>query len=277
IKRLFGIYSSNLFGGPYYGHEEYILHISDGNFASPRNVKAYLTAYGKINSPFVFLRYKLKNEGNTNLSNVYMAIFSDFDLGNNYSNDNANTLVCNTGQFKGVAYMSSSDFTGYVGIMLVSGTMGHARVINHSPWPYNESFKWGVITGTSGSTSGTNSDFSVSVSSGPYSLNVGDSAIAVFAFFGSNNPPDCNITDWAEREYSDLTFKFNIKDNKLRLIMPIDDNLNIKIYSTSGRIVFSNVYQLKQGNYEIPLNIPRGVYIISIKGDKIIKTSKFVN
>ncbi len=278
IKREFGIYSSVLFGGPFYGHEEYVLTISDGNFASPKGVKAYLTAYGKINSPFVFLRYKLKNEGNTNLSNVYMAVFADFDL-NNYTNDNANTLVCNTGQFKGAAYMSSSDFTGYVGVMLVSGNWGYARVANQSSsWPYTgDGFKWGMITGTSGATSGTNADFSVSVSSGPYTLNVGDSAIAVFAFFGSSTQPDCNITNWAEKEYADLTFKFIVKDNKLKLIMPVEDRLNIKIYSTSGRIVFSNVYQLKQGNYEIPLNIPKGVYIITIKGDKISKTSKFVN
>jgi subtilisin family serine protease len=276
LKREFGIYDSKLFGGPYYGDEEYILRLSDGNFASPKNIKAYLTAYGKINSPFVFLRYTLKNEGSSALNGAYMAIFADFDL-NNYTNDNANTFVCNSGQIKGGAYMSSSDFTGYVGILLVSGNWGSARVANHSPWPYNETFKWGMITGTSGSASGTNADFSVSVSSGPYNLNVGDSAVAVFAFFGSPNQPDCNITSWAEKEYADLTFKFDVKNNVLKLNMPLDDKLNIKIYNLSGRIVFSNTYQLKQGSYEIPLNIPKGIYIISIKGDKITKTSKFVN
>jgi len=231
----------------------------------------------KINSPFVFLRYKLKNEGSSALNGAYMAIFADFDLNNNYNNDNANTFVCNTGQIKGGAYMSSSDFTGYVGVLLVFGNWGSARVANHNPWPYNETFKWGMITGTSGSTSGTNSDFSVSVSSGPYNLNVGDSATAVFAFFGSPNPPDCNITSWAEKEYASLTFKFDIKNNILKLNMPVDDKLNIKIYNLSGRVVFSNTYQLKQGIYEIPLSIPKGIYIISIKGDKITKTSKFVN
>ncbi len=276
LKREYGIYSSTLFGGPYYGDEEYILRLSDGNFASPKNIKAYLTAYGKINSPFVFLRYKLKNEGSSALNGVYMAIFADFDL-NNYTNDNANTILCNSGQFKGGSYMWSSDFTGYVGVLLVSGNWGNARVANHNPWPYNETFKWGMITGTSGSTSGTNGDFSVSVSSGPYNLNVGDSAIAVFAFFGSPNQPDCNITDWAEREYANLTFKLDVKNNILKLNMPVDDNLNIKIYNLSGRVVFSNTYQLKQGIYEIPISIPKGIYIISIKGDKIIKTSKFVN
>jgi hypothetical protein len=67
------------------------------------------------------------------------------------------------------------------------------------------------------------------------------------------------------------------KNNVLKLNMPLDDKLNIKIYNLSGRIVFSNTYQLNQGSYEIPLNIPKGIYIISIKGDKITKTSKFVN
>ncbi len=276
IKREFGIYSSSLFGGPFYGDEEYVLTISDGNFASPRGVKVNLTAYGKVNSPFVFLRYTLKNTSNSALNGAYMAIFSDFDL-NNYTNDNANTFVCQSGQIKGGAYMNSSDFTGYVGIVLVSGTWGNARVANHSPWPYSENYKWGMITGTSGSTSGTNADFSVSVSSGPYNLNVGDSVTAVFAFFGSNTQPDCNITDWAEKEYADLTFKFFYKDNKIKLIMPVSDNLEIKIYSTDGRLVFSNRYNLKEGQYEIPLKLTKGIYIITFKGDKIIKTSKFVN
>ncbi len=276
IKNEFGIYSSSLFGGPFYGDEEYILRLNDGNFASPKGVKVSLTAYGKINSPFVFLRYTIKNTSNSALNGVYMAIFSDFDL-NTYTNDNANTFECQSGQIKGGAYMNSSDFTGYVGVLLVSGTWGKARVANHSPWPYSESYKWGMITGTSGSTSGTNSDFSVSVSSGPYNLNVNDSATAVFAFFGSNTQPDCNITNWAEKEYADLAFRFSFKDGKLRLSMPVDDNLEIRVYSTSGRLMFSNKYQLKQGKYEIPMKLPKGIYIISFKGEKINKTSKFVN
>ncbi|MCX7948289.1 MAG: S8 family peptidase [candidate division WOR-3 bacterium] len=277
IKREFGIYNSSLFGGPIYGHEEYVLTLSDGNFASPRNIKAHLIAYGRLNSPFVFLRYRLKNEGNSALNNVYMAIFSDFDLGNSYSNDNANTFVCNTGQVKGGAFMSSSDFNGYVGIVLVSGSWGSARVARHNPWPYNESFKWGMITGTSGQTSGTNADFSVSVSSGPYNLNVGDSAVAVFAFFGSPNQPDCNITDIAEKEYANLLFRFSYTDNKLKLVLPFSDELRISIYSSSGRLVFNSVYKLKEGTNEIPIKLSKGIYVISFKGNKINKTSKFVN
>jgi len=67
-----------------------------------------------------------------------------------------------------------------------------------------------------------------------------------------------------------------IKDNKLKLSIPRIGNYELKIYNSLGRIVLSKNLQINKNQIEMPLNLPKGIYFIEIKGNLNYK-SKIIN
>jgi subtilisin family serine protease len=186
-----------------------------------------LLGYGYGGDSFLNFSFTVKNTTPFTISG-YLGFFADLDVGRP-SRDTGflfSSLRC--------ALMGAVDgsFTGYIGIQALSPTANISFIRNSLWFPISDSVKFSFLRGDLTFSPDTISDWSVMLSSGPYTLNPGDSATFHIRLFYSTTP-NCPV----------LTFS---EENMVKL-----GSSKVEIYDISGRRVSKvkkkGVYFVREG------------------------------
>ncbi len=214
--------------------EQGLTIFNDNNAGSKSlNIETELETFSYGNPPndnFIILSYTLKNKSNNNIDNLYVGLYTDFDIGKQSDNDFANY---NTDNNFGYVYDNESDPKNpIIGIALlnnnnygffamdIDGT--NDSVSSYSG--FSDIEKWKTLSnGTNFSNSGP-SDISAVTSSGPYSISAGDEITIAFAFAGADSLSELiesiqqsrakyNSITSVKRDYSILSNQFKLYQN----------------------------------------------------------------
>ena len=148
---------------------------------------------------------------------------------------------------------------------------------------------------TAGGT-GTGNDVFDMVSTGPFTLNIGDSVTVAYALLAGVELTDLvNSATLAQIQYDALTTSTNdlsslvnnVKiypnpvNNELKLSIssPLRDDVKLKIMDASGRMINLQTKQVATGSNSFTIDItqiPTGVYYLSIQSNAINKWMQFV-
>lgn len=169
---------------------------------------------------FVVLRYKLRNGGGSALNNMYAGIVADLDMGADAPH---NLGEADTTVRKAVYMRQRTTQNPCVGLKLLEGTYRNASMLKNN-WTsaanpgyvyssvnlWNDStalkFLNGTIKRPYALAATDTADWSLFISSGPFSLNPGDSTIVAFAFVAADTSAEFwSMCDSAQAVY-DRTF-----------------------------------------------------------------------
>lgn len=252
------------------------------------------------NTKFHIFEYTLINNGNNVLSNLYAGIINDWDIQNASNNKAAEDFPNRLG------YVWSTDVNGYyAGTRLLTPTpFQHYAIDNNSTGSGGVNVVNGGFSGTEKYTvlstnrptaggTGTGNDVFDMVSTGPFTLNIGDSVTVAYALLAGVELTDLvNSATLAQIQYDALTtgtndlssLVNNVKiypnpaNNELNLYYNLQEKtfVNIAIYDLSGRIVADlnhiqqvsgfqsfkfNTGMLKDGFYLLEISTPNGNHI----------------
>ena len=172
-----------------------------------------LFGYGYGGDSFLNFGFVVKNTTPFTISG-YLGFFADLDVGRP-SKDTGflfPSLRC--------VLMGATDgsFSGYIGIQALSPTSNVSFIRNSTWFPISDSVKFLFLRGDLNFAPDTIADWSVVLSSEPYTLNPGDSAIFYIRIFYSSTPT-CPILTLSEEK------------------LATKDNSKVEIYDVSGRKV----------------------------------------
>ncbi|MEW6470534.1 MAG: S8/S53 family peptidase [Bacteroidota bacterium] len=188
---------------------------------SPIGITTRHNAYAWMsigNRKYVIVEYWLKNTGTSTVSNLWCGVISDWDVtdvtyGNNKANQDASRkmgYVYNTiggGYYAGIKVLTQTPFNHY-GIDNVGGGGGGVDPTAGTP-EFSTSEKFTVLSTsrpTAGNTQTNGNDVMSCVSSGPFTVNVGDSVKVAFALLAGDNLADLQTSaDNAQVMYDGLT------------------------------------------------------------------------
>jgi serine protease len=143
---------------------------------------------------YIMVHYTIKNNGASALNNFYAGIYADWDVLPNYANNRATVDMT-----RKLGYAYSTDVGGfYAGIKLLSaGGFNHYAIDNdgtgtggfsvYDGYDIGEKYTSLSSSRTDAGVTGTGIDVSDVVSSGPFTINAGDSVIVAFALLASND------------------------------------------------------------------------------------------
>ncbi len=283
---------------------------NDNNAGSNKiGITAKLKTYSFSNSPnnnFIILDYTFINNTSTAITNLYAGLFFDWDLidgsgsGDRTEWDNILNygFVRNTtggpSNYNGVALLSSSNYSFYA--IKNDGGDGGFQIYDG----FDDAEKWQAISGGIVKATAGPGDVSNVTSSGPYSINPGDSIKIAFAVLAADNKAllDAAVNQ-ARIKYQELIV-LNVEENNT---LPIEFSLAqnypnpfnpstkisfsipnvgsglaltlLKVYDVLGNEVATLVDEYKPaGYYEINFNgssLPSGIYFykISAKGENL--------
>ncbi len=154
------------------------------------------------NRKFVIVQYVITNTGAAPLSDVYAGIFTDWDI-------DATTFTSNRASFDAANKMGYAYYTGanakYAGVKLLTNTApvvhyaidninggGGGVDITATGFGYSGTLKYTTLSTnrTDAGLSGTGNDVCDVVSSGPFTMAVGDSIKVAFAIIAGDSLPD---------------------------------------------------------------------------------------
>lgn len=183
---------------------------------------------------FVVLRYKLRNGGGSALNNMYAGIVADLDMGADAPH---NLGEADTVARKAVYMRQRTTQNPCVGLKLLEGTYRNASMLKNN-WTsaanpgyvystvnlWNDStalkFLNGAIKRPYALAATDTADWSLFISSGPFSLNPGDSTTVAFAFVASDTSPEFwSMCDSAQAVY-DRTFLTGVAGGPLQPLAP---------------------------------------------------------
>ncbi len=203
------------------------------------------TGYGYSGDTFVYLSFRVRNTLSSPISG-YLGFFADLDVGRP-SKDTGYiypSLRC--------VLMGAVDgsFSGYIGIQLLSPA-NNISFIKNSQWfgIMNDSIKYEFLAGNLTFYPDTVSDWSVMLSSGPYSLNPGDSVDIYLRIFYTSDPtcPVLSSVETVRDEYR----SFSTYRNSLTLYK------YGKVFGRDGRMIYEGKGQVR---------LKRGVYFVKLRG-----------
>ena len=173
---------------------------SHSNTTSPLPVQVHHDAYAWATAPyrkFIIVKYVIKNTGASTLNNLYAGIMADWDVPNaNSGQDKASydavhkmgyTYFVDGNLFAAVKLLSSTASANNYIVDNVSGGNGGIDVNTGSG--FTTKMKYTVLS-TSRNNDGytaTGGDVMDCVSSGPFTINAGDSVEVAFALIGGDN------------------------------------------------------------------------------------------
>lgn len=249
---------------------------------------------------FVIMKFSMINNGSSTLSNLYAAVFIDWDIGN-YSNNQGSSEAA-----RNLTWMYET--TPYVGVAILdpprSTPAANLAFIDHDLYVYpnsglQDSIQIKFMDGTIQNPSTDRAyDWSTCNSAGPFTLSPGGSAVAAFAIVGGDNLSDLQANaDTAYNRYwgwpgveekpSETMITNTVIYPRISHAMPFtlsynlekESTVKVSIYDASGRLVNHIDYGRLQGTGNVNFslrNYATGVYFVKTELDNTAKTSKLI-
>lgn len=280
---------------------------NDNPSASPMNLLVTHRSYAWINAPddkYVIVEYSIKNNGTSAINNLFAGTCFDWDI-MTYSLNKASEDV----NLK-MGYAFSTEVAGlYAGVkLLTTGGFNHYAVDNLATPPggsidivtngFETNEKYTALStprANSGGT-GTGNDVLDVVSSGPFTINAGDSVKVAFALIAGENLGDITQSAiQAQIKYNSITgindlnasnpYMLNVSPNpavaqtKLNFNLKQSEKINIEIYNAIGKQVMQvENKNYAAGNHSLTLktaNLTPGVYFIKMNNGTSGSVVKF--
>jgi len=186
--------------------QQYQAIFNDSGHAAPLNLQVTQRSYAwadAANQDFVVLKYTIRNNGVSAVSDYHAGVFCDWDLGNSSANFGGSDAA------RHLTYMYENAAGPYVGIaLLYPHAHRNLTLINNATYVYPEgSIDDGIksrhLKGTmSLPTATTAADYSALTSAGPFTINPGAEITASFALVYGDNLADLQAnTDAAQLMY----------------------------------------------------------------------------
>lgn len=250
------------------------------------------------NDKFIIVEYFIKNSGSSTISNLWSGIFADWDIQDyNFNKGDENPslkmgYVYNTttgGLWAGIKVLTATPFNHYA-IDNIAGQGG----VNMTDG-YDESEKYTTLStarAQAGLNGGGNDVIDV-VSTGPFTLQAGDSVKVAFALIAGDDLADLNTSAVnAQIKYDEMLTSIidasvagtlagvypNPATDKLNIVAGDKDLTAITIFDAAGRIVYESKATVAAGRSEV-VNVrafDSGVYAVKIQSASQTITRKFV-
>ena len=280
----------------------------DYNAANPLNVTVNQSAFAWSsagNRKYIIVTYHIVNKGSNLLSNLYAGIFADWNI----MNHSLNRLDFDVENQMAYAWNSQGDDL-YAGVKLLSitGSVNHYAIDNvpggNGGIDLTDGFdtreKW-ISLSSNRYQAGFNSDGSdvaSVVSSGPYDLLPGDSAIVAFALLAGDSLEDIQASAVAaQAQYDSKILALNVTTLKpakklwlgaypnpasnqvtIEFVLPKEASVKISIYNTLGQEVLVPINKIMEtGKHSIIAdisNFENGIYLYKLTADDLSISGK---
>jgi serine protease len=257
-----------------------------------------------VDSRYILLKYDIKNLTGAPVSNLYVGIFLDWDIGGD------SELVLNNSRYdptRSLGYAFSGKPGGhreYFGIRALDSASSFRSLANDVTIDLSRTGKWGWISGGFAQASVGPADIHQVISSGPYTIGTGHTQTVGFALVVG----DSSLTniqqnaDAAKARWKSIATTVGIGDNttatpatfRLAQNYPNPFNpatnfefqiaqrelVNLKIFDVLGREIATLVNELRPaGVYTIrwdASSLPSGVYFYRLRAGDFVETRKMV-
>ncbi len=284
-----------LSGGP--ADQTYQSVFSDAGHATPRNIQVTQRSYAWADpgsEDFVVLKYTIRNNGATSITDYHAGVFCDFDLGDSGANFGASQAA------RHMVYMYETTAGPYVGIALLSPhTHKNLTFIDNPTYVYPEGSIADDIKARhlrnlmSMPTAATASDYSALVSAGGFTIPAGGEIAVAFALVMGTDLADlaANV-DQAQLMYyttpvddlppaSVLKLEQNLPNpfnprTEIRFTTSREGPVALTIFDLAGRAVRSLARQtLPAGDHAVAWDgtdgagtrLPSGMYLYRLEAD----------
>ena len=268
-------------------------YMDDNISPSPFNVKIHQETYSAQNSNILYVKYTVNNNSSSDIQNLYIGQFADWDIGdystNNGGKDDSKSLVYQYGR---------SEDMNYYGLVALNNYYGGISLTDGS-YDRNQLFSWMTFTGDDTSGSG---DYRSFISSGPYNIPVGGSIQAGFAYTAAPNlaqlkaNSDEAIATWnsgalvdAKEKNLNVPSRFLLSQNypnpfnpstTINYSIPKASFVSLKVYDILGNEVETLVNEEKTaGNYSLQFSTAKqelasGIYFYRLQAGSFTNTKK---
>ncbi|MCK4576672.1 T9SS type A sorting domain-containing protein, partial [candidate division WOR-3 bacterium] len=247
-------------GGTFYSNQDGWAMYDDAGMSSPKDIVVTQNSWAWANDPyndFVIMVYTVENNGSSAVNGLYVGHFMDVDVTGYYD-------YAGTSASLRLAYVYDPGDI-YVGTKLLDPIVAtNLYILDNATYVYPnahvlDSDKIQMLNGTYTATSGSNDDYSIVVSSGPFNVNPGECQLVAFAIIGGDNQSDLeNNAISAQQKYDSLNVGIKeVVGNTLPLKyylataypnpvkngafieyqIPRKSNVTLKVYDVSGRLV----------------------------------------
>ena len=280
---------------------------NDSRSISPLPVTVHQSAHAWNTAPyrkFVILNYVIKNTGTSTLSGVRVGIVADWDIINSGAKNKAGFDSTNrmgycydvsvpNSIYSATKLLSSGKTNNYI----IDNTKGGGGAIDVSD-NFSTSEKYQAMS-TSRNADGytaAGGDVMNCVSTGPFSINAGDSITVAFALIGGDNLLDLQLSACnAQSKYDNTPCLVGVKNinadnfsivsypNPANTIINFDYNLvenknaNLYVMNYLGEIV-SSYENISPGKNTISMDVSKlstGSYFYQLKAGESVVTKKF--
>ncbi|MEO0137651.1 MAG: S8 family serine peptidase, partial [candidate division WOR-3 bacterium] len=265
---------------------------NDGGHSSPQGLlcEQYSWAWDDATAnDFVIMKFILTNTGSATLSNLYAAVFMDWDIGSygsNYGNSDA---------ARKLTYMYYTSSYPYVGVEILDPPRTvparNLAIIDNQTYVYpyyglpdniQIQFMDGTIQNPSGATA---NDWSTCNSVGPFTLAPGQTQTVAFAILGGTNLADLQANadtaynrywSWTgikEQEGQAVKARFGIypvvTGGGLKLVYSdYTGDVGVVVYDVMGRKVSERVWKNVNGEGILSMDLSHlanGIYFVGVK------------
>lgn len=255
---------------------------------------------------FVIMKFSLINEGTETLTDLYAAVFMDWDVGSYMNNQGSSEAARN------LTWMYET--TPYVGVAILdpprTTPAANLALIDHTVYVYpaglpNDSIKIQFMDGTiQNPSSGAPYDWSTCNSAGPFTLGPGESAVAAFAIIGGDDLSDLEANadtayerywNWPGveemtdlRELSALVHSYPNPmhlETEIMYQLPNRSKVSLKIYDFTGQLIRTLVNEDKNAGHHKAVwdskddsgaALPSGVYFYRLETESYTANEKLV-
>lgn len=261
------------------------------------------------NSKYVMVEYIMKNNGATVLDSLYAGIAADWDIdGATFANNKSDydavskmgyTWCTNSGgKYAGIKLLTNTAPPNFYAIDNVSGGGGGIDVVNGAFDTPEKYIALSTPRLQGGNTLSTGNDVLNVMSSGPFTINPGDSAIVAFALIAGDDLNDIQVSaDSAQFHYDGTYTGLGIKNNGLNSSVvvypnPATSQLNfvftseqtsgveITLVNTLGQTVQTiSRNNMGAGTQKITTdvsNLPAGTYYYRVTGKDKLSIGKVI-
>jgi serine protease len=251
------------------------------------------------NRKYIIWEYLIKNNGTTTLNNFYAGIFADWDIDattygeNRSAYDSGNKMgysyyTAASGLYAGIKLLTSTAAPNFYAIDNVTGGSGGADLSDG----YSAAEKYTTLTTQrlAAGTAGTGADVINVMSTGPYTLAPGDTAVVAFALIAGDDLTDLQTSAGnAQVMYDGLTTTLpkyaeagnffiypNPAQNNFTVDLGVDaKNAKITVYNSLGQEMMSQ--NLNGSKLTLSTDkLANGNYIIRVVSDNKTSVKKFV-
>jgi hypothetical protein len=252
----------------------------------------------------IFLHYTVKNTGNTSLDNTHIGMYADWDIYRSYANKAKYDSILK------LAYTYPSFGAGgtYIGIQLISDSLANCYNFDNDGFGGSINIydgflnfeKYDAMTisrNIAGLKHSYGNDVSSMLSSGPYTINAGNSVSLLFALVAGENEYEIKnnaqkALDWY---FNTASLRSNIKNNvilnqntpnpcnnttSISFYLDKSTSVNLEIMDAVGHSVYCIVDgEISSGKHSYNINLSKfssGVYYYRLTTNEITLTRKMI-